>query len=123
MRKLLGNDSKVILASFAFWSIFIYSGVCYWGFFIPLLFAGLVVPLATSYFLEGPFLLRPFLAVAPGVIASIPLLFGDPESWASTVTQLIVYEAAALLIALLPVAIYRHRSNNSFKPKPLRGSA
>ena len=114
--------SGIAWALFGFWPPF--HALAFWV--VPPVACSALTILIVCQTLEANPLLRPFLALIPPALvlpfAVIQLNKGD---WAGPlVAALIVCPAVlAALVYFVHALVRRVRANNSFKPRPLRGSA
>jgi hypothetical protein len=124
----ISADQLVIVSATVAWALFLYSGLLvatFWWVAPPIMFGALSTLLVCNL-LEARPLVRPFLSlIAPAI--TLPYLafvaWSDREFGLLPVGML-AFPALIAAAGYFFIALYRHiRSNNSFKPKPLRGSA
>ena len=126
MNKIIAHDAKITLGAALVWVAFALANAWTWLDMVPLFFLTFIVPAALTSFLESPWLLRPLIGAAPNIAAAtfVGFVYPDPDFYLPPVALVLLSGAVAVFVIALPIlAVRRLRSNNSFKPKPLRGSA
>ena len=121
-------DLLVIASATVAWALFVYSGLLvatFWWVAPPIMFGALSTLLVCNL-LESRPLIRPLLSlIAPAItLPYLAFMAWSDREFGLLPVGMLAFPALFTATVYFFVALYRHiRSNNSFKPKPLRGSA
>ena len=110
MKNASRHDLIALVVAGSIWAAFVFTGAGASFFFIPLLFASVLIPAVLTSLLEAPLLARPWLGVAPSVLVAAYVGLFSSNDWAPLIWQSILGGAVLVFVISLAICMGRARA-------------